>query len=143
MHSYMHSYVDKKIYSCKKWVLQIYSCKKWVLHFPSQSIPSMKSMPFDSKTIRLATMSTTLIFRFTFGHSCLAGISPLGELTIIWLLSRAMGRLCFSTYTADMKECDAPESNNTTAGMSLMENVLMTTPGASWASSTVTWLTFL
>jgi hypothetical protein len=25
-----------------------------------------------------------------------------------------MGRLCFSTYVADMKECDAPESNITT-----------------------------
>jgi hypothetical protein len=25
-----------------------------------------------------------------------------------------MGRLCFSTYTVDMKEYDAPESNNTT-----------------------------
>jgi hypothetical protein len=72
-------------------------------------------MPFDSKTIRLATKSTPLILSFTFGHSCLAGISPLGELTIIYLLSRAMGRLCFSTYAADMKEWDAPESNSTTA----------------------------
>jgi hypothetical protein len=30
-----------------------------------------------------------------------------------------MGRLCFSTYAADMKECDAPESNNTIAEVSL------------------------
>jgi hypothetical protein len=30
-----------------------------------------------------------------------------------------MGRLCFSTYAADMKECDALESNNTTAEVSL------------------------
>jgi hypothetical protein len=79
-----------------------------------------------------------LILRFTFGHSCLAGISPPGELTIIWHLSKAMGRLRFSTYAADMKEYDAPESNSTTAEMSLMENVVMTTSGASWASSTVT-----
>jgi hypothetical protein len=28
-------------------------------------------MPFDSKTIRLATKSTPLILRFTFGHSSL------------------------------------------------------------------------
>jgi hypothetical protein len=49
-----------------------------------------------------------------------------------------MGRLCFSTYVADMKECDAPESNNTIAEMSLMENVPMTTSRASWASSTAT-----
>jgi hypothetical protein len=49
-----------------------------------------------------------------------------------------MGRLCFSTYAVDMKECDALESNNTTAEMSLIENVPMTTSGASWASSIVT-----
>jgi hypothetical protein len=42
-----------------------------------------------------------------------------------------MGRLCFSTYAVDMKECDAPESNNTTAEVSLMKNVPMTTSGAS------------
>jgi hypothetical protein len=42
------------------------------------------------------------------------GISPAGELTIIWHLSRAMGRLRFSTYAVDMKECNAPESNSTT-----------------------------
>jgi hypothetical protein len=82
--------------------------------------------------------STPLILRFTFGHSYLTGISPPGELTIIWLLSRAMGRLCFSTYAADMKECDALESNNTTAERPLMKNVPMTTSGASWASSMVT-----
>jgi hypothetical protein len=49
-----------------------------------------------------------------------------------------MGRLFFSTYAADLKECDAPESNSTTAERSLTENVSMTTSGASWASSTVT-----
>jgi hypothetical protein len=42
-----------------------------------------------------------------------------------------MGRLCFSTYIADMKEYDAPESNNTTAEVSLTKNILMTTSGAS------------
>jgi hypothetical protein len=30
-----------------------------------------------------------------------------------------MGRLCFSTYAADMKECDALESNSTIAVVSL------------------------
>jgi hypothetical protein len=79
-----------------------------------------------------------LILRFTFGHSCLASISPRGELTIIWHLSRAMGKLCFSTYAADMKKCDAPESNSTTAERLLMENIPMTMSGASWASSTTT-----
>jgi hypothetical protein len=42
-----------------------------------------------------------------------------------------MGRLFFSTYAADMKECDAPESNSTTAEVSLMKNVPITTSGAS------------
>jgi hypothetical protein len=42
-----------------------------------------------------------------------------------------MGRLYSSTYAADMKECDALESNNTTAEVSLMKNIPMTTFGAS------------
>jgi hypothetical protein len=37
-----------------------------------------------------------------------------------------------------MKECDALESNSTTAERLLTENVPLTTSGASWASSTVT-----
>jgi hypothetical protein len=37
-----------------------------------------------------------------------------------------------------MKECDAPESNNTTVEVSLMRNIPMTTSGASYASSTAT-----
>jgi hypothetical protein len=37
-----------------------------------------------------------------------------------------------------MKECDALESNNTTAKVSLTKNIPMTTSGAS---STTTWLT--
>jgi hypothetical protein len=56
--------------------------------------------------------------------------------------NKTMGRLCFSTYAADMKECDAPKSNSTTVERSLTENILMTTSGASWASSTATRLTF-
>jgi hypothetical protein len=30
-----------------------------------------------------------------------------------------MGRLCFSTYAENMKECDAPESNSTTTEVAL------------------------
>jgi hypothetical protein len=52
-----------------------------------------------------------------------------------------MARLCFSTYAADMKECDAPESNYITTEVALMKNIPRTTSGASWASSTATWLT--
>jgi hypothetical protein len=50
-----------------------------------------------------------------------------------------MGTLCFPTYARDMKECDAPESNNTTAKMSLTRNIPVT---MSEDSSTATWLAF-
>jgi hypothetical protein len=79
------------------------------------------SMPFDSKTMWLVTKSTPFILKFTFGHSCLVGISPPRELTNIWHLSRAMERLCFSTYASNMKECDAPKSNSPTAVVALMK----------------------
>jgi hypothetical protein len=39
------------------------------------------------------------------------------------------------------EEYDASESNSATAEASLTENIPMTTLGASWASSTATWLT--
>jgi hypothetical protein len=84
----------------------------------------------DSKTIRLVTKSTPVILRFTFGHSCRAGISPHEELTSICHFSRSMGRLCFPIYAADMKECDAPESNSTTTEVLLMKNIPMTMSGA-------------
>jgi hypothetical protein len=42
-----------------------------------------------------------------------------------------MGRLYFSTYAVDVIKCDALESNNTTAEMSLMKNIPMVTSGAS------------
>jgi hypothetical protein len=59
------------------------------------------------------------------------GISPPGELTIIWHLSRAMSRLCFSTYAADIKKCDTLESNSTAVEVALMKNIPKTTSGAS------------
>jgi hypothetical protein len=37
-----------------------------------------------------------------------------------------------------MKECDAPESNSTTAEVLLIKNIPMTMFGTSWASSTAT-----
>jgi hypothetical protein len=52
-----------------------------------------------------------------------------------------MDRLCFSTYAADIKECDAPESNSTTVEVALMKNIPRTAFEASWASSIATWLT--
>jgi hypothetical protein len=101
----------------------------------------MTRMLFDSKTMRLATKFTPLILRFTFEHNYVVGISPPEELTNIWHFRRARGRLRFSRYVVDMKECNAPESNNTTVEVSLMKNIAMTTFEASWASSIATWLT--
>jgi hypothetical protein len=49
-----------------------------------------------------------------------------------------MGRLCFFTYLADIKECDALESSSTIAEVGLMKNIPRTTSVASWASSTIT-----
>jgi hypothetical protein len=45
----------------------------------------------------------------------------------------------FFTKFSVTKECDAPESNNTLAGMELTRNRPRTTSGASAASSAVTW----
>jgi hypothetical protein len=51
-------------------------------------------------------------------------MSPPGELTTMWHLSMAMGILCFSTYVAEINECEAPESNRTIAVVELSKNVL-------------------
>jgi hypothetical protein len=42
-----------------------------------------------------------------------------------------MGKLCFLTYAADMKEWDTPESNNTMAEEALIRNMPRTTSVAS------------
>jgi hypothetical protein len=44
-----------------------------------------------------------------------------------------MGILYFLTYAVDMKECNAPESNNTSAEVSLIKHGPMTTSGAFWS----------
>jgi hypothetical protein len=59
------------------------------------------------------------------------GISPPGEQANILHFSRVKGRLCFSIYATNMKECDAPKSNSTTAKVSLMRKIPMLTSGAS------------
>jgi hypothetical protein len=58
-------------------------------------------------------------------------MSPPGELTTIWYLSRDTGRLYFATYLAEMNECDAPESNSMIVALELARNVPKTTFGAS------------
>jgi hypothetical protein len=87
-----------------------------------QSIPRIISIPLESRTINLVQNSTPLKIIFTIEHTCLGGISPLGELTTIRHLSMATGILCFSTYAAKINECNAQESNRTIAVVDLTEN---------------------
>jgi hypothetical protein len=86
----------------------------------SQSIPRITSIPFDSRTMRLAKNYTPLIRMLTLEQTCLACISPLGELTIIRFFSMDRGRLSFCTKLAATNESDAPESNKTIAPLLLM-----------------------
>ena len=55
------------------------------------------------------------------GHKYEAFIPPQGELTNMGFGMMHMGILCFATYRAVIKECDAPESNKTEAGAELKE----------------------
>jgi hypothetical protein len=75
----------------------------------------MTSIPDEFKTIRSAMNSTPLILSLTLGHSKVALISPPGELTSIVFFKVCMSKVFFFTKCADIKECDAPESNKTEA----------------------------
>jgi hypothetical protein len=65
------------------------------------------------------------------GHTCLACISLPGELTIIRFFSLDNGILYFCTKLVATNECDAPESNNTIALLSLTRIIPMMTSGAA------------
>jgi len=67
----------------------------------------------------------------TLGHINDALISPLGELTSIVFFIVCMSMVFFFTNRANIKECDAPESNKTEAEWELTGNVPITTSGAS------------
>jgi hypothetical protein len=110
-------------------------------HSPNQSIPRITSIPLDVRTIRSAWKSIPLILRLTHGHIYVDFISPFWELINKCVFIELIGISCFTTNCSVMKECDAPESNKTVAGIELTENVPNTTPGASWAYSAVTWFT--
>jgi hypothetical protein len=58
-------------------------------------------------------------------------ISPPGELMRIGFVRVLVTNPCLPTNALDMKECDAPVSNKTTAGMELTRNVPVTASGAS------------
>jgi hypothetical protein len=74
---------------------------------------------------------TPLILMLTPGHTCLAGMSPHGELHIIQHLSRDTGRLYFTTYSVEMNERNAPELTNMIVVLELTRNVPRTTFDAS------------
>jgi hypothetical protein len=60
-------------------------------YFLNQSIPRMISMPLESKTIRFARKSTTLMVILIAGHICFVVISPPGELTSMVCFMIVMG----------------------------------------------------
>ena len=82
-----------------------------------------------------------LISTLTLGHIRVACISPPGKLIIICFFIGHFGILCSLTNRCAMKECEAPESNKTNAGLELTRYVHITTSWASCADSVVTWLT--
>ena len=82
--------------------------------------------------------STPLKVRFAEGQQCAAGIDPLGEFTSIWVFIAIKCMLCVLTNACEIKECEAPESKRTLAGIELRLNVPIITPGASMAVSGAT-----
>jgi hypothetical protein len=77
----------------------------------------------------------------TLEKTCLACISPPGEVTIIRFFSMDRGRLCFCTKLAATKDWDAPESNKTIVPLLLTRIIPMITSEAAYTSSTATWFT--
>jgi hypothetical protein len=67
-------------------------------------MPSMMSIPLESKRMRFDGKSTPLIVILTVGHICLVLISPPRELTSIVCFMVAIDRLCFATKLDDMNE---------------------------------------
>jgi hypothetical protein len=67
-------------------------------------MPSMISIPLESKRMRFDGKSTPLIVILTARHMCFILISPPGELTSIVCFMVAIGRLCFTTKLDDMNE---------------------------------------
>jgi hypothetical protein len=67
-------------------------------------MPSMMSIPLESRRMRFDRKSTPFIEMLTAGHICYVLISPPGELTSIIYFMVAIGRLCFATKLDDMNE---------------------------------------
>jgi hypothetical protein len=67
-------------------------------------MPSMMSIPLESRRMRIDGKSTPLIVMLTAGHICFIFISPPDELTSIVCFMVAIGRLCFATKLDDMNQ---------------------------------------
>jgi hypothetical protein len=85
------------------------------------------SIPLDCKTIVFAQKFLPIIYIFTTRHWYIALIFPPGEFTIMELGIMHRGMEYLATYSAEIKECDAPESNKSNAGAELTRNILNTT----------------
>jgi hypothetical protein len=70
----------------------------------NQFMPSMMSIPLETRRMRFDGRSTLLIEMLTAGHICFVLISPPGELTSIICFMVVIGRLCFATKLDDMNE---------------------------------------
>jgi hypothetical protein len=70
----------------------------------NQFMPSMMSIPLETRRMRFDGRSTLLIEMLTAGHICFVLISPPGELTSIVCFMVVIGRLCFATKLDDMNE---------------------------------------
>jgi hypothetical protein len=67
-------------------------------------MPSMMSIPLESRRMRFDGKSTPLIVILTAGHICFVLISPPGELTSIVCFMVPIDKLCFATKLDDMNE---------------------------------------
>jgi hypothetical protein len=70
-------------------------------------MPSMMSMPLESKRMRFDGKSTPFMLILTTGHISLVFISPPGELTSMACFMFPIGRSCFGTKLDVMNECGA------------------------------------
>jgi hypothetical protein len=70
----------------------------------NQFMPSMMSIPLESRRMRFDGKSTTHIEMLTAGHIYFVLVSPPSELTSIVCFMVAIGRLCFATKLDDMNE---------------------------------------
>ena len=86
--------------------------------------------PFQELHLCLKTLAQSdlpktlpLISTLTLGHIRVACISQQGESTNIYFFIGRFGILCSLTKRCAMKECEAPESNKTDAGLEFIRHM--------------------